>query len=347
MFQQLARVMILWGACAHAMAAPLLKPNAPNRYVVAPGDTLWAVAEQFLQDPWQWSALWADEASARHGLRPGDVLTLSRSGGMPRLLLNAGLAGQPRVIKLSPQIRATALTEIIPTIPLQTIRTYLASPRVLSDDDLDDAPYIVSVRDAHRAASAGEKIYVRGLSETPPSHYSVFRAGMRYQDGESGENLGREAIPVGDAVLQQIGDPATLLLTRNDREAMPGDRLLPMEEMHLPNGYAPHAPEPRIHGSIVGVLGGVPNHLPNVGPYSIIVIDKGLQDGLEEGHVLQILQRGGVVLDRVTQAFDKSVRLPDEIVGTVLLFRLFTRVSYGLVMRANAEISLGDRVQTP
>ncbi len=41
------------------------------------------------------------------------------------------------------------------------------------------------------------------------------------------------------------------------------------------------------------------------------------------------------------------VKLPDEIAGTLMVFRPFERVSYALVMKATQAIHILDKVQTP
>ena len=65
-------------AAAASAGSLSLREDAPLRYVVKKGDTLWDIAQHFLRDPWQWPELWYTNAqvSNPHRIHPGDVLTL-------------------------------------------------------------------------------------------------------------------------------------------------------------------------------------------------------------------------------------------------------------------------------
>jgi len=54
-----------------------LAADAPDRYVVKRGDTLWDIAGVFLRDPWFWPEIWyVNRRSATPSDLPGDVLNL-------------------------------------------------------------------------------------------------------------------------------------------------------------------------------------------------------------------------------------------------------------------------------
>ena len=56
------------------------------------------------------------------------------------------------------------------------------------------------------------------------------------------------------------------------------------------------------------------------------------------------VQRGPVVRDHTAGG---SVRLPDEEAGTVMVFKVYDRISYGLVMEATQALHTEDFVRSP
>src|SRR5512140_1185235 len=70
-----------------------LQNDAPDRYVVVKGDTLWSIATKFLKDPWRWPEVWKlnqQELKNPHLIYPGDVIVLNRSGQNPELRIEMG-----------------------------------------------------------------------------------------------------------------------------------------------------------------------------------------------------------------------------------------------------------------
>jgi hypothetical protein len=89
--------------------------------------------------------------------------------------------------------------------------------------------------------------------------------------------------------------------------------------------------------------------IAQTGVNRIVAISKGKRDGLEQGHVLALYSYGAQVRDRSTifESGGALVKLPDERNGLVFLFRVFDRVSYGLIMSAARPVEIGDVAKRP
>jgi hypothetical protein len=104
--------------------------------------------------------------------------------------------------------------------------------------------------------------------------------------------------------------------------------------------FFPKAPSSNIDGQIMAVVGGV----TQIGQYQVVVLNRGSNDGLGVGDVLSVWQRGIAVKDRTEGG---NVRLPDEVAGILMVFKVYDRISYGLVMEATQSLHTLDYVRNP
>jgi hypothetical protein len=325
-------------ACSAFASEPVaLNPAHPERYTVIKGDTLWDISALFLRDPWLWPEVWYvnPQIENPHLIYPGDEIVLTYRDGRPILSLN-------RRNKLSPSVRATPIDAAIPTIPVDAIAQFLTRPYVVDEDELEQAPYIVHFLDDHIIGGAGVSFYARGIARDDRTRYTIVRKGKPYEDPDTGEILGYEATFIGDADLKRSGDPAKLLIATSDLEAVIGDRLILAEEDEPLVNFQPRAPQNDIEGRIISVLNGV----SQIGQYNVVVLNKGAREGLEPGHVLQILQGGNEVRD-IVKGRGETVTLPLEEAGILMVFRTFEKVSFALVLRASKPLHTLDWVRPP
>ncbi|MDH5247314.1 MAG: LysM peptidoglycan-binding domain-containing protein, partial [Betaproteobacteria bacterium] len=150
------------GAAAQAPKTPLaLKPDAPERYVVVPGDTLWSIAERYTDSPWRWNELWnlnKDQIKNPHRIYPGNVIVLDRARGQLAV---------SDTVKLTPRVRAESTARAaIPSIPANIIEPFLVRPLVVEPDGLDNAPTVVAAEESRVVLSAGNKAFVRGMGNS-------------------------------------------------------------------------------------------------------------------------------------------------------------------------------------
>ncbi|HEC28434.1 MAG TPA: LysM peptidoglycan-binding domain-containing protein [Gammaproteobacteria bacterium] len=318
-----------------------LNPDHPDKYVVVKGDTLWDISGRFLQDAWQWPEIWHinSQIANPHLIYPGDTINLVYVDGKPRLVVSRG----SKTVKLTPQGRIIPLDQAITTIPIDAIRQFLKEPQVVSKDVLDKAPYVVANKGGRLIAASLDSIYVRGIKDGTVRKYTIVRTGNVYKDPVTKKVLGYEALFIGNAKLYRTGDPSTLKVLRTSREIRIGDRLLPSNEKSFDANFIPRPPSGDINGQILAVLDGV----TNIGSNQVIVINKGAREGLKPGNVLDVYQKGQTIPDRVTKDHNDTVTLPDEKAGTVMVFRVFDKISYALVVKARRDLRLLDYIRNP
>ena len=350
--------LITGGSFAQAPTAPLtLKPDAPDRYVVVPGDTLWGISQRYTDSPWRWPELWGlnrDQIRNPHLIYPGYVIVLDRARGTLSIgerqpvppATTAGAA--PGSVKLGPRVRVESLAkQEIPSIPPALIEPFLTRPLVIEPGGLDKAPTIIATQADRVILASGNSAYVRGIGGSTEESWYVYRQGGPLVDPDTNQTLAYEAIYLGTAQLTRPGDPATVVLTSAVQEVGAGDKLVAAGKPQ-PITYAPHAPDSQIRGRVISIYGS-PGRVGEAGPQAIISINRGRADKIEVGHVLALYNLGGTVRDvtKRANAPDALIKLPDERAGLAFVFRVFDRISYALVMHVTRPVSPLDVVQTP
>lgn len=332
-----------------------LAADAPDQYVVKRGDTLWDISKVFLREPWYWPEIWYVNPQVQnpHLIYPGDVLKLVYIEGQPRLTIaERGGAG---VKRLSPDVRREPLSQAVTAIPYEVIAGFAGRPSLLTQEQVDEAPYVVAMRDGHIIGGMGNEVYANGIggAETE-SQFSIIHVEGKLKDPDTNDLLGYTGVYVGTGAVSRSGEPAKLMLTETAREALQGDKLFPQSNEVL-SDFVPHSPSAEIDATVVAV-----RSLTVMGQYNIVALNRGTESGLEPGHVLSVERLSGSVRDKYSKGGlasgrsgagvktgGKIVTLPPERVGVVMVFKAYDRISYGLIMETTHEIREGDRARNP
>lgn len=334
-----------------AAPRPVINPDAPTSYTVKRGDTLWDIAAMFLRDPWLWPEIWQvnPQVENPHLIYPGDLLSLTYGAdGQPQIRLTRGDGA-----RLNPLLRSSDNGEAITTIPYSAIAAFLERPSVVSKEQLKSAPRVVAFRNEHTMAATGQEAYVAGLEGAAVNNrFAVVHVGDPIRDPDDGDVLGYQGTYTATAVIQRPGDPGKAVLADAARETYAGDRLIG-GDVEVPLNFVPRSPSSDIRGQIISVVDGV----TLIGQYRIVALNRGSRHGLEPGHVLAIDTAGATVRDKAGAAgfgklklgseFAPKVKLPDERNGTLLVFRVYDRMSYGLIVSAEMPVRIADVVRTP
>lgn len=315
---------------AQAQEESGLRSDHPDRYVVQEGDTLWDIANRFLLDPWRWPLIWRENEQVEnpHLIYPGDVLVVTSDRRI-------------KAVRLKPKTYRQPLDRAIPTIPPHIIQPFLSSAMIVEPGELEQAGYVLSGVEDELIIGKYTHFYGRAITDTTADEYRIFRIGRSISHPETGELLGIEALHLGNARMERAGDDVSKLqMISSNYEVRPQDRILPITE-HTPLPYyQPKAPNTLIDGWILYAPQGV----NEVGKFDVVIISGGTREGLEEGHVLKAMYHRGTRLDPITE---EEYQVPDEESGLMMVFRVFEKLSYALIMDSVRAISLGDRYQSP
>ena len=330
-------------------AAAPINPSAPKSYIVQRGDTLWGLAAKFLKDPWLWPEIWYvnPEVSNPHRIYPGDTLRLAMGAdGKPAAVQLVHTSGS--ATRLEPLLRSTALDAPIDNIPYSAISAFLSRPGVVTQQQVEAAPYVLALRDQHMIAGTDNEVYVRKLKASVGERFSVMHVGDRLKDPDGGHDLGYLAVFDGTAQVTRAGDPASALITDSVHEVVAGDILVPDNAGGV-GDFVPHAPSRPVKAHILAVVNG----LRLAGQYQVVALNRGSKQGIEPGHVLRARDSGEQVRDRcasiaaIGTCTAHTVKLPAEASGTMLVFRVYDRVSFALILNETRPLAVGDLVTNP
>ena len=383
------RIITLLCAAGLAISAPAfsaalkVRPDAPTRYVVKQGDTLWGISGKYLYRPWQWSRLWgANRSKIRNPDRiyPGQVLVLRYVNGRPRLSVERGAGGDIPLVKLSPRVREVSSGYGIQAVNVNFYRMFMQHPQVIDQMQTQHAPRLVEGPDSRLIYSKGERVYAYEITE--PGRYLVYRARKDITDPETKKYLGQEVVFSGIVATLPGTNSALDSRTREDAEALPnneyytrlhpmlkvptqtaqpmvveeavseirkGDYLLKLEDGGDSFNMMPHAPSQHIDAKVVSIFDGI----SEAGQFQTITLNKGSAHGLEKGTVLSLYKRSRQVKMDMQKGKDgsrsvvKYLSIPAEEAGLAMVYRVSQNLASAIILESKTNISIGDTASEP
>jgi len=260
-----------------------------------------------------------------------------------RLVLGQGDAGDQvkvlRVEKMSPRLRVVDQNRSVPSIAPDVIQPFLVSAEIQQTAELPDSGYVVAGTEGETNLGQFARFYARDLPHSSTGNYHVMRFGERFIDPDSGEYLGRAVIRIGTANLISGDELSILELVYSHEEVVAGDRLVPVkEDARLPH-FFPRIPEVDLQGHIVGIATGV----REAGLFSVVTVSVGTEDGVQPGDVLQV-SRPVTASDSVAS---RPVELTRHSSADVMIFKVFHKASFALIIRARRPVNLHDHISIP
>ena len=332
-----------------------IKDSAPQVYTVKPGDTLWDISALYLHQPWHWPELWRNNSYIEnpHLIYPGDEIRLiTNAQGETVIELVRAEKSKPRV-KLTPQGRVApkAIDKAIPVLPWSVIQPYVESDLIMTEADYQQLPRLLGNYKGYFRFVNDELVLSNATQQQ--GDYTILRQQNLVLDMQ-GEVLGVQSRHVANARILSTDLQQQLLVQveQANFEAKRGDRLYPVADIEQQDLQLVAATEQQ--GFIIDSL----EQHRLLGKYDVVTLDLGAGH-VEAGTVMGIYIQGPDIRDSDSPVyqgekgfyqsalFDEAIQQPGFKVGELVIFKVFSKTSYALIIRSSDIIRRGDIVAKP
>ena len=339
-------------SAAHANnPPPAIKADAPNRYIVKKGDTLWDISGRYLDSPWRWKEIWATNKQIKNPnlIYPNDILILCVIQGKTLIGVDTGegCAGVEKQLTgnvVSSTVSVTSTANSIPPLPWSAIQHWLDKTVIVNPQDFNTTPYILASKKGNLITASGDKVYAKGVPLIVGQRYGIYREGELYVDPKTQEVIGLEVTQVATGLVTstETNGVSSLQLTDSyDKEVREGDRVFVELNNSIPPVFYPAPAIVSRGGMIVRVM----DSISSAAKGSVVAINLGSTHGAKPGDVLTVYQKGALIRD--TKDNDTPVRLPNEPSGMVMVFNTFDNISYAYVLDSELPLNVGDQLLPP
>lgn len=330
---------------------PTIKADAPNRYIVKKGDTLWDISGRYLDSPWRWKEIWATNKQIKNPnlIYPNDVLILCVIQGKTLVGVDtgegcAGVEKQVLGAAVNTAVTVTSTANSIPPIPWSAIQHWLDKTIIVNPNDFETTPYILASKNRNLITAAGDKVYAKGVPLLVGQRYGIYRKGEPYVEPKTQQIIGLEVTQVATGLVTDVaanGVTSLELLDSYGKEVREGDRVFVELDNAIPPVFYPKPASVNRGGMIVRVL----DSISSAARGSVVAVNLGQKQGAQPGDVLTVYQKGPLVRD--TMDNDTPVRLPSERSGMVMVFNTFDDISYAYVLDSELPLNVGDQLLPP
>lgn len=336
----IATVLLTLSASLYAVS---LRPDAPKRYEVQRGDSLWGIAAMYIDDPWMWPQLWQANPDVEnpHLIYPGDIIYLLDFEGLSMRDGRVVVPDGRSALRLEPRLRIITQQSPLPFLPLEQIEGLLNKDLMLTQQEFDHALYIVSLAEGRTLASRGDRVQALGSIEPNARYYGIYRNLEEVRDPITRRILGHRAESIGVAriVTAEAGQPANLDLVETSQEIRVGDRLIPFQPSPFDNVFRPAAPGSNVSGLLIRALSGDRTEIDHLQP---VLLNLGSHE-VQPGHLLEVMTPTRRLRNPGT---GEVIHADGDVKGIIMVYRTFDKTSMAIVLQLRQTLQPGDLVRT-
>jgi len=306
--------------------------DEPTIYVIKKGDTLWGLSDRFLKDPHYWPDLWAanpKQITNPHLIFPGQKLKV-----YPDRIEVAEAPGKP-------QAEAPQKKEIAEEVAQEKTFSVTGGEGFLLEKGFNAAGVIIAAQENRQLLGEGDIAYTDIGSESGAKtgkYYSIFKNAGPVTHPVSSVVMGSKIVPLGTLKLEEMKEKtSSAVITDSFLEVGVGSYLMPYRDKRREVFLL--AADRDLSGYIVASLHGV----ITIGAGEIVFLDLGREQGLKTGNMLYVVR--DVVPEQKFLDLTPLGKLPDEVLGAVVVVDTGKNTATALVVKSVNAIYRGDRVE--
>jgi len=310
-------------------------------YTIKKGDSLWGISQRFIQDPFYWPNVWANnpDITNPHLIYPGQKIRIYN--GRIEFLPTYQEAAEPAKVMEEPAPVAEAVAEpLAPEEPqVQVMKAAGGGNGFLLTNETPLGLLVDSV-DSRVLLTSDDVVFLDMLDPSQVKvgdSYSLFSAGKEVIHPQTGEKFGTMMFELGFLqVISVSGRTVEARIIDAYREIERGTQIFPYlparKEIALKKGQ----------GQLSGYLLDSQQEKLGLGQNDMVYLDLGTDSGLQTGNLLYISRprkASELALDK-----KNAIPLPDQLLGAALVVDARAKSSTAFIFKSVSEIYVGDRV---
>jgi hypothetical protein len=334
----------------------------PDTYTVRPGDTLWDLSGRFLNNPWYWPKVWSfnPDITNPHWIDPGQLLRFyptaeEAPARVEPIEEETPVAEGPRELEDFSRSELTGPSELLDDDAVAVSGPYkigYVPPRsttarhetFVTRRELEESGELVGAFEEKLMLSTTDETYARFKGSVPVKKgeaYVIYRTEREIRHPVTNDVFGYQTVVVGAGRVTAVDAKAVKLVITQTFEPIERGALLGPWSERFVKQVVRRANSASLTGTIIGANIEI---LTQLGEHNVVFLDKGKNDGVEEGNLFKVVRAGdpyGGPQDRAEWDDD----LPKEDVGDLLVIDVKDHASTALVTRSLVELYVGDRIE--
>ncbi len=301
-------------------------------YTIKQGDTLWGLSQRFIEDPYYWPNIWANnpDITNPHLIFPGQQVRIK--DGRLEIIPAYPEAGQPT----EPQTETTAVAA--PQSKVQIKSTGGGDGFLLTDEQ--PLGLLIDSVDNRVLLTKNDLVFLQmkdKSSVTVGDTYGLYGRGELVKHPLTGELVGTMMDNLGFLQITAVnGTSITAKIGGAFREITRGAELFdyvpPREEITMQSGAA----------DLTGYVVTARDEKLTLATNDVVFIDLGSNDGLQSGNLFYISRPRKVTDEISKQAGD--VKLPDAVLGAAVVIEAYRNSASAVVIKSVDAMVIGDQV---